>query len=319
MYQIRGSPQLNHLLIETGLRLQTTHKMENHLKPIRFDADPGSPTARQEWRHWFATLQNYITGSNITEEANKYRLLVNFVSPAIFAFISDHTTYATGIKALEDIYDKSKNSMFARHLLRSTRQQPHQSLDEYLRTLRTLSHDCGFTAVSAEEYRCESIRDSFISGINSGFIRQRILENNKLSLEETYNMARTLDSAQRNAESFQPQPYSLSSSLSAPSNVITHSENQSAQNVSAVAYSKSRHNREREKCWFCGKERHPRSECPARQKNCTRCGKLGHFEKMCNSKPQSSASAGIVEPSFIPRLATLSTAKSSYSKIVLVV
>ena len=126
--------------------------MEAHLKPIRFETDPGSPNAAQEYNHWFTTVENFMTAMKVTEDANKYRLLVNFVSPTIFSFISEHKTYPEAVKVLKDIYDKPKNIMYARHLLRSTRQLPHQSLDEYLRMLRTLSRDCGYVAVTAEEY-----------------------------------------------------------------------------------------------------------------------------------------------------------------------
>ena len=92
--------------------------------------------------------------------------------------------------------------MYARHILATTKQQPQQSLDDYLRTLRTLSKDCDFKQVSAEDHHNESIRDAFIAGLSSNFIRQRLLESETLTLEEAFTRSRTLDLAQKNADNF---------------------------------------------------------------------------------------------------------------------
>ena len=66
--------------------------------------------------------------------------------------------------------------------------------------LKKLSKNCGFIAVNAETYRCEMIRDSFINGLTSNYIRQRLLENSELSTESAYEIARTLHTAQKNSE-----------------------------------------------------------------------------------------------------------------------
>ena len=42
--------------------------------------------------------------------------------------------------------------------------------------MKTLSKNCNFNAVSVEVYRTEMIRDSFISGLSSNYIRQGLLE-----------------------------------------------------------------------------------------------------------------------------------------------
>lgn len=56
--------------------------------------------------------------------------------------------------------------------------------------------------MSADTYTQEAIRDVFISGISSPMIPQRLLlvEKETLTLSETVQFARSLDSAQRNAE-----------------------------------------------------------------------------------------------------------------------
>ena len=92
-------------------------------------------------------------------------------------------------------YCETTNVLFARDLLRNGKQQSGESLDIYLRNLHTLSRECNFVNVTAEEYKKESIRDSFIDGLLSNSIRQRLLENNTLNLNATFDQARTLDSS----------------------------------------------------------------------------------------------------------------------------
>ena len=59
---------------------------------------------------------------------------------------------------------------FARHVLAIRYQQHGESMDNYFQELRSLAKDCNFVAVKAATYADESIRDSFISGIQSPLI-----------------------------------------------------------------------------------------------------------------------------------------------------
>ena len=86
--------------------------MENHLKPVRFDVDPSSTNARLDWKHWFATFENFQKASKITQDADKYSLLINYINPTVYSFVSDHTTYESAIAALKEIYDKPKKTFY---------------------------------------------------------------------------------------------------------------------------------------------------------------------------------------------------------------
>ena len=82
------------------------------------------------------------------------------------------------------------------------RQQPHETLDEYLSALKTLSKDCNFQSVTAAQYREESIRDDFITSLQSPLISQRLLENKTLDLNTMFDQACALESAIRTYESY---------------------------------------------------------------------------------------------------------------------
>ena len=130
--------------------------MERILRPERFDTDPSSSTAAQEWKHWFKTFENFVQSLS-TAGPNKLSLLTNYVSARIYETISECTTYESAIDNLKSQYVKPTNEVFARHRLATRCQQSGESLEEYLQVLKTLSKDCGFKAVSAQQYCEESI------------------------------------------------------------------------------------------------------------------------------------------------------------------
>ena len=75
-----------------------------------------------------------------------------------------------------------------------------ESLQQFL--LKTLSKDCSFRAVTAEQYRWELVRDAFINGLASAAVRQRLLERDDLSLEAALEQAYSLERAQQQSSSY---------------------------------------------------------------------------------------------------------------------
>ena len=134
-------------------------------------------------------------------------------------------------------------------------------LVEFLQELQKLSKDCHFNNVTSEQYREELVRDSFINGLLSPLIQQRLLE--KLDLQTAFDQAYTLDLAQENW----------------PSALIDEVVGAFAQDsdLSAATFSSK-------KCYFCGNNLRNRRICPARNSNCNNCGKKGHYAKVCKSR-----------------------------------
>jgi hypothetical protein len=146
---------------------------------------------------------------------------------------------------------------FCRHTLATRRQKPGESIDQFLQILHLLARDCGFKAVSAEENLQSHVRDAFISGLESPVIRQRLLENQTLTL----NQARALDVAQRNSETYNMS--TIINSIRSMEAVIAEQPNDL---TVAATYPSSR------TCYFCGNGLHPRSECLAKDAECRKCG-----------------------------------------------
>ena len=115
--------------------------MDTLLKPARHDLDPNSPSAAKEWKHWHRTFRNFI--DECDENApNKFRTLVNYVSHKVYDCIDDCADYDAAIETLTQMYIKTPNEIFARHLLATRRKKSGETLTEFLQELRKLSKDC---------------------------------------------------------------------------------------------------------------------------------------------------------------------------------
>ena len=95
------------------------------------------------------------------------------------------------------MFFKKKNSIFARYLLATRGEETEESLELYLQNPKILSYDSDFTVLKASQARDIAIRDAFISGVRSNQIRQRMLENKDLDLATAYELALTLEMAQK--------------------------------------------------------------------------------------------------------------------------
>lgn len=255
--------------------------MERYLKPERFEADPlAGQNHQQQWLHWKKTFQNFLEVSKVTEDEYKHRLLINFVSPNIYEYIANANSYESAILALEALFVKPKSEIFARHKLASRKQQPEETIDQYLESLKLLSKECSFKAVTGDEYERDFIRDSFIAGLASPVIRQRLLEHMTLTLDEAHTKARSLESAQIQAQSFDPHQFAAALQP-APVTAAAHPHRKTTN------FAKPHND---EKCYFCGNQRHPtRRLCPAVESNCLKCGKKGHFAKVCRGTSSNNA------------------------------
>lgn len=245
--------------------------MENFLKPERFDVDPTCANAENKWLHWKKTFENFLLKVPNLIEENKLPLLFNYVSANVFQSISEATSYSAAITALETLYVVKKNEIFARHCLASRNQLSNETVNEFLQVLKQLSKNCNFTTVTAETYKSEYIRDAFIRGLKNARIRERLLENSTITLENAVNQARALELAEAHSASY------LTVSQPMPSAALDITEDVSEHDTLAAVT--------RGSCFFCGNDRHIRNTCPARNSVCHLCGKKGHFQRVCRAKP----------------------------------
>ncbi len=90
--------------------------MERLLKPDCLNTDLNASTASKEWLYWLQTFENFLAVLP-QEGLDKLSVLTNYVSPKIFVYIKECTEYDRAIVVLYELFVKSKNEVFARHVL----------------------------------------------------------------------------------------------------------------------------------------------------------------------------------------------------------
>ena len=136
-------------------------------RPERLDIDPSSGVAAKVWLHWKGIFQNFLAIFP-PDGLDRLGLLTNHLSPNVYQYIEHCRDYPAAIETLQALYVKPSNEIYARHIHATRRQQPAETLDEYLQSLKTLSKDCNYQGVTSILYREESIRDAFITGLTWG-------------------------------------------------------------------------------------------------------------------------------------------------------
>ena len=154
--------------------------------------------------------------------------------------------------------------------------------DEFLQQLRKLSKDCNLKDVTADQYREELVRDSFINGLSLPLIRQRLLENTTLSLEQAY---------------VQPIAHVATVTPLSASDDKTYSEEPEASALAAVHPKRN--------CYFCGGAPHNRLKCLARESVCYNCEIKGHFSRVCRFTKKPGKTSGNVATMYAPTLCAL--------------
>ena len=104
--------------------------MAKNLKPDKLEEDPSSPKAKEEYRYWKRNVESFFRAADAN--INKLDALINFVSPRVYTWISEETTYDAAIAKLESLYIKKKNLIFSRYQLLTEKQESGQDIDKFV-------------------------------------------------------------------------------------------------------------------------------------------------------------------------------------------
>jgi hypothetical protein len=163
-----------------------------------FDVDPNVYNATTLWIHWCYTFKSFLRKEYPVDEPDdtKLKLLSERLSPTIFEYIWNCNTYKDAMNILNNIYMRPRNEMLSRYILKTRKQLSGESIADYIRALKLLAEDCNFKDITAEEYANETIRDTFIAGTNSIEIKQHLLNNLPMNLDDVLNIAISVENVE---------------------------------------------------------------------------------------------------------------------------
>ena len=183
------------------------------------------------------------------------------------------------MKAFEEYCIPISNESVDRHVFFARVQGTTESFDEYFTALKKLSMSCDFGAL-----KDSLIKDRIISGITNSQLKDRLLREEKLTLEKCIRMCKASE-----ITSAQMKTLSEENKIQA---VKVYKKNDYGTRNNEKQFNKSRqqHNnthaigrQNTHACGRCGKS-HAKFQCPAFNKVCRQCNKKNHFAKMCRFK-----------------------------------
>jgi hypothetical protein len=173
-----------------------------------------------------------------------------------FAETDDKEDVKTLLEKFDEYFRDKKNLTVLRHEFDTRKQQPNESIDEFVTALRALSKNCEYGTITEE-----LIRDRIVVGVNNTAVRAQLLQKPDLTLAKALETCKLAEATK------------------------THLSKLSEDNSQPI------HTVSRKPCNKCGRKHEPR-KCPAYGKKCNNCHELHHFARKCRKDMKEPVNNG---------------------------
>ncbi|UYV70300.1 hypothetical protein LAZ67_7002469 [Cordylochernes scorpioides] len=145
-----------------------------------------------------------------------------------------------------------------------------------------LSKSCEFGNLEAD-----MIRDQIIEKCNNKKLKEKLLQQENLTLSKTIDIARMLEISRKEIRLLEPQN----------DQTLNRVQNKPKKHYNANNFNKGRFTNQgtpsfsgasKPKCYRCGLDTHSAQECGAKKMTCSYCNKLGHLFRACRNRPNQN-------------------------------
>ncbi|XP_065893428.1 uncharacterized protein [Dysidea avara] len=228
---------------------------------------------------WKAQWMSYSTLSGLSGEsaATQVQALTLCFSRETLTVVNnlglseeDRNNAEAVIAAIKRHVDGHINESMERRRLRRRVQQPGESFDNYLVSLRVLAKTCNFCSTACSQ---KSIRDQIIEGLVDGDTIEQLLRQQNLTLDTTITMCCAQEAAKTQRK-----------------DITDHSVLAIRQSAKSQVWQVPPHTSQIIPKPFpgCGLQEHQggRAQCRAFKQTCRYCLKVGHFAGVCHGRQQ---------------------------------
>jgi hypothetical protein len=246
-----------------------------------------------KWPAWKQRFERFRIASDLCEkpETRQVSMLLYCMGDAaedVFASFKlsadDAEVYDTVLKRFDEHFVITKNVIFERAQFNQRKQEPRESTEAFVTALHKLADTCDFGAL-----RDELIRDRIVVGIQDAKISERLQLDRELTLAKAVTVIRQAEQV-RQQQGLLRAPTNLQASCDVNA-IKTNRQHASTENFQR----REQHRQHRPvkspegqaTCKWCGRQKHDRQQCPAREAVCRNCKKTGHYEKVCRSNKKT--------------------------------
>ncbi|KAI9550725.1 hypothetical protein GHT06_006522 [Daphnia sinensis] len=254
--------------------------------PPRFDLDEykGSFVLwHQQWKIFLALSTIDIVLDDDERPAYKTNILISCLSKETLQAVmsmgltdAEMGNHETVIQKLRERCNAGLNRHVWRQHFALSKQRANEAADNWLCDLRDLARMCELATDCCANCQPTRILGQIVYGVYDDEIRRKLREQGAtLTLDQAIEILRVAEAASKQATN------------------LKTGDAAAIQTLAKSAYKKNKKQRQSNKqpkedgksdgCWNCGSQRHPRQQCPANGKECSKCAEIGHFARVCNA------------------------------------
>ena len=233
------------------------------------------------WREWKSAWSNYTLATKLDkeDEARQVATLLAVIGKEankvfrtfVWTSQGDDKKIDVVLKQFEDYCIPRQNVTYERFCLFTRDQMPTETVDQYMMELSRIASICDLESITPDQI----LRDRLVTGIRDAKVRERLLRDNKLTLEKALDIVRAAEST-----TAQMKEMNLQVGLHAVRQTQKQDEPNEAVPKSEKGMIKD--------CNYCGRV-HEKRKCPAFGQFCRKCGVKNHFAAKCQAKNKVAA------------------------------
>lgn len=231
----------------------------------------------QAWKKFKQKFKNYELAAGIKDKPGEIRvatLLTLIGDEALevfntFTFDNDAAkkNIDTVLTKFDEYCEPKKNIVYDRYIFNARMQKSNESIDQYITELKKLSESCEFGTL-----KNSLIRDRIVLGICDDRVRERLLRDRNLTLQQVIDYARSSEMTQLQMKEIKAEEHTVHYAERKHKKETRREETR-------------REMRFTKECRYCGKKHEFKKElCPAYGKECKKCGLKNHFALKCKKK-----------------------------------
>ena len=260
-----------------------------HLRP----PDPFNFRNPDDWPRWKRRFEQYrvaagLTADSAAKQINTLLYCLGEEAEAVLdstnASADEKKVYDTVIGKFDGFFQIRRNVIFERARFNRRAQQEGETAEHYIMAPYELVENCDYGNLKSE-----MLRDRLVVGIRDSTMSEKLQMDPELTLEKAKKTIRQREAVHEQQQELHMQKDESSAEAmhrGCPTNYrrqrhVQRTGGRSSQRNTDLA----------RKCMRCGKDSHPREQCPARDAECHRCKKKGHYEAQCRTKSVAGAHA----------------------------
>ena len=271
--------------------------------------DPFDFRNPDEWPRWKRRFKQFheasgLSGESAGKQVSTFLYCLGEEAESILASTNataeDRSSFNRTISKFDEYFKVRKNVIYERARFNRRNQLSGETADQYIVALYKLSEHCEYGEMTEE-----LIRDRLVVGIRDSALSERLQMDATLTLDAAKK-------AVRQKEAVHEQQQTLNAGGRTNTEVDSINSHQRRQRPPGQRRdNKPSGNRSQnttnsgEKCSRCGRDRHPRDRCPAKDAQCHNCKRRGHYSAQCRQRTVSA-----IQDSASPEFVFLDTMSS---------